>query len=279
MLINTKISLNEKEFKQLSSFIYNNFGIKLPPAKKVLLEGRLQKRLKANQLESFEEYLEYIFSEEGKGEVIHMIDQVSTNKTDFFREPSHFDFLNQQVLPEYQKQGKRELIKIWSSAASSGEEIYTIAISLSEYSRKSNVNMNYSILGTDISVEILKKAIHAVYPEERVSNIPLELKQRYFLKSKNSEKKTVRIKPSLRQKVKFQRLNLMDHDYKVPDNLDVIFCRNVLIYFDKKTQENVLRKQCLKLKKGGYLFLGHSESIIGLNLPLKQIEPTIYKKV
>jgi chemotaxis protein methyltransferase CheR len=208
-----------------------------------------------------------------------MIDQVSTNKTDFFREPAHFEFLNDHVLPEHQKYNSRNPINIWSSAASSGEEIYTIGMSIEEYNEQHNTKVNYSILGTDISVGILKKAVNAIYDEERIVNIPLELKRRYFLKSKNKLKRTVRINSQLRQKSKFQRLNLMDDFYDVPDNFDVVFCRNVLIYFDKKTQEKVVKKQCMKLRKDGYFFLGHSESIIGLDLPLKQIKPTIYKKI
>lgn len=279
MNLQSKATLNETEFNKLSSFIYSNFGIKLPPAKKVLLEGRLQKRLRVTKLNSFKEYLDHIFSEKGKSEIIHMIDQVSTNKTDFFREPVHFDFLNSYVLPEHEKINSGNTIKIWSSAASSGEEIYTIAMSIEEYNRAHNACVDYSILGTDISVEVLKKALNAVYSEERIVNIPLELKRRYFLRSKDELKRTVRINPKLRHKSRFQRLNLMDSSYNVSDILDVIFCRNVLIYFDKKTQEDVVRKQCEKLRKGGYFFFGHSESILGMDLPLKQLKPTIYKKI
>ena len=277
--VGAKVALGDTEFNKLSSFINTNYGIKLPPAKKVMLEGRLQKRLKATRLHSFSDYLDYVFSEEGKSEIIHMIDQVSTNKTDFFREPAHFDFLNNHILPEHQKYSSRNPIKIWSSAASSGEEIYTIGFSIEEFNDNNNNRLDYSILGTDISVEILKKAVSAIYSEERIVNIPLELKRKYFLKSKDQLKKTVRVISQLRQKSKFQRLNLMDNSYNVPDNFDVIFCRNVLIYFDKKTQEDVVRKQCMKLRKDGYFLLGHSESIMGLDLPLKQIQPTIYKKI
>lgn len=275
---NFKISLSDTEFYKLSSFIYSNFGIKLPLSKKVLLEGRLQKRLRATNFSTFKEYIDYVFSDAGAGEIINMIDEVSTNKTDFFREAAHFDFLKEVVLPEHVIDNDRNPIKIWSSAASSGEEIYTIAISVEEYNLRNSPKVNYSILGTDISVEILNKAVNAIYLEERVANIPLEIKRRYFLRSKNKEKRTVKIISELRNKTSFQRLNLMDESYNVPDNLDVIFCRNVLIYFDKKTQEEVVRKQCDKLRSGGYFFLGHSESIIGFDLPLKQIKPTVYKK-
>ncbi len=274
-----KIQLNEREYSKLSQFIYTNYGIKLPPAKKILVEGRLQKRLAATNKKSFSEYLSYVFSKGGAQEIIHMVDQISTNKTDFFREARHFEYLDQVILPEHMKTSKGKPLNIWCSAASSGEEIYTIAMVLEEFNRIGIHTLGYSILGTDISVEILKKAINAVYTIDRVSNIPLHLKKRYFLKSKNQDKPEVRIVSQLRNKTQFQRLNLMDANYSVPPELDIIFCRNVLIYFDKKTQEEVVRKQCTKLKIGGYFFLGHSESILGLDLPLKQIKPTIYVKI
>lgn len=274
-----KARLSGDEFTKLSRFIHTNFGIKLPPSKKVLLEGRLQKRLIATEKKCFKEYLEYAFSDNGQSEIIHMIDQVSTNKTDFFREPDHFDFLNNHILAEHQNFNGTNPIKIWCSAASSGEEIYTISMTLEEYNIKHKTHLDYTVLGTDISVEILKKALNAVYTEERIANIPLELKRKYFLKSKDNQNKSVRINSQLRQKVKFMRLNLMDNSYNVQDDFDVIFCRNVLIYFDKKTQIEVVRKQCKKLRKYGYLILGHSESIIGMELPLKQIQPSVYMKI
>ncbi|MDT8411780.1 MAG: CheR family methyltransferase [Vicingaceae bacterium] len=274
-----KFRLNDEEFVKLSSFIYSNFGIKLPITKKVLLEGRLQKRIKANQFNSFKEYIDFVFSEEGESEIISMIDQVSTNKTDFFREAKHFDFFREVVLENHLKFNDRNPIKVWSSAASSGEEIYTIAISIEEFNRQNNSKIDYTVLGTDISLEILQKAQNAVYTEDRVLNIPIEIKRRYFLRSKDKIKRTVKIIPEIRKKVRFQRLNLMDDNYAVDSDFDVVFCRNVLIYFDKETQEKVVKKQCSKLRVGGYFFLGHSESILGFDVPLKQIKPTVYMKI
>ncbi|MEN8247439.1 MAG: CheR family methyltransferase [Bacteroidota bacterium] len=278
-LVGARNKLTDAQFRKLSSYIYGNFGIKLPPIKKVLLEGRLQKRLKATNKENFKDYLEYVFSDEGQNEVIHMIDQVSTNKTDFFREADHFDFMTKHVLPEFVKRDDREQLKVWSSAASSGEEIYTIGIVIEEFNLINKTNIDYSILGTDISVEILKKAINAVYTVDRVMNLPMHYKHKYLLKSKDPANKTVRVIPQIRKKTWYKRLNLIDRTYDVPDNLDIIFCRNVLIYFDKQTQEDVVRKQAEKLRKGGYFFLGHAESILGMDLPLKQVKPTVYRKI
>ena len=207
-----------------------------------------------------------------------MIDVVSTNKTDFFREPIHFEFLKSVALGNLTKSTTSPL-KIWSAGCSSGEEPYTIAMVINEF-LGSGSTKDFSILGTDISTSILKKAVNAIYTEERVSGIPLELKKQYFLRSKDSDKQLVRIVPKVRSKVKFQRLNFMDPDYpSVPMDFDIVFCRNVLIYFDKPTQERVINRLCAHLKPGGYFFLGHSESIMDMKVPLKQIKPTIYQKV
>lgn len=271
--------LSNADFTVLSNFIYSNYGIKMPQAKKSMLQARLQSRLRKNNITTFKEYCNFVFSgENSDSEVVHMIDTVSTNKTDFYRESAHFEFLEDVVLPEFQTKNTRETMKIWSSACSSGEEAYTIAIVINEFLEK-NKKFDYSILGTDISSRILEKAVNGIYPEERIAPIPLSLKRKYILRNKNKEKADVRIVPELRSKTSFQRLNLMDAGYNVPKNFDVIFCRNVLIYFDRETQEKVINKLCLHLKPDGYFFLGHSESITGISVPLKGIRPTIYRKI
>lgn len=274
-----KVKMKDSTFLKLSKFIYNNYGIQLPLSKKVMLESRLQRRLKANNFQSFDDYCEYLFTAVGQEkEVISMINVVSTNKTDFFREPLHFDFMTETLLPEAYENSTGELFKIWSSASSSGEEAYTIAMTMNEFNQDKKL-MNYSILGTDISTDILEKAQKGIYDEQRIANIPLILKRKYFLRSKNRDKLTVRVIPELRKKVLFRRLNLMDQVYPVADEFDLVFCRNVLIYFDRQTQEKVVQKLCDKLKVGGYLFLGHSESLTSMDLPLKQIKPTIFKRI
>lgn len=268
------------EFHQISTFITSEYGIKLPDFKKTMVEGRLQKRLRITGITSFSQYIDFVFSAEGKGELLEMVDAISTNKTDFFRESSHFDFLNNIFLPMYAQKSAREKLKIWSAAASSGEEIYTIAMVLEEFNTTPETsNVNYSILGTDISIDKLKTAISAIYPVDRIKDIPIMLRDKYLMKSKDEAKKIVRFIPQIRSKASFQRLNLMDSSYDVRESFDIVFCRNVLIYFDKEMQEKVINKLCEKLKRGGYFFLGHSESIIGKDVPLKQVEPTIYQKI
>jgi chemotaxis protein methyltransferase CheR len=268
--------LTNEEFDRLSALVYQECGINLPGSKKVMLESRLNKRLRALNLDSFKEYIQLLAGAEGvANELIHMIDVVTTNKTDFFREPHHFTFLQQHILPELVA-GKNS-IKVWSAACSSGEEPYTLAMVLEDFGRLHH-NFNYEILASDISTAMLQKAALAIYPMERVALIPTEVKKRYLLRSKDMERPTVRISPQLRKKVRFNRINFMDKIISVKEDFDVIFCRNVLIYFDRKTQAEVVMKLVSTLKPGGYLFIGHSESLYQQDLPLVQIKPTIYKK-
>jgi len=272
-----KTQLGDKEFKRLSSFITEELGIKMPEVKRTMLQSRLQKRLNDIQKSSFKEYLDFVFSHEGVAERTVMMDIVTTNKTDFFREPGHFDFMTETMLPEYAAITKRQILKVWSAGCSSGEEPYTIAIVLSEFREKCK-DFDFQITATDISTRMLLKAETAIYAEERVAPVNENLKRKYLLKSKNLQSRTVRIVPELRTKVNFGMLNFMDDDYQVNGLYDVIFCRNVLIYFDRQTQENVINKLCTKLKPGGYFYLGHSESITNFKVPLKQIKSTIFIK-
>jgi chemotaxis protein methyltransferase CheR len=275
----SKEALSEKDFQRLSEFIYGNYGIKMPREKRTMLEGRLAKRLRANRMNSFTEYCDYVFSPQGmENELIHMINVVSTNKTDFFREPGHFEFLHDTVLPEYAEEGRTKPIRIWSAASSSGEEPYTIAMVISEYNRVAKNPMPFSIFGTDISSDILDRALAGVYKDERIDNIPFSYKKRYFMANKDPMKKLVRVVPELRRTCSFMRLNLMDPTYPVNEQFDMIFCRNVLIYFDRPTQEAVINKLCEHLVPGGYFFLGHSESTMGMDVPLQTIRPSLFKK-
>ncbi len=272
-------SLDHKDFVRLSEFITREFGIKMPPVKKIMLQSRLQKRLKDLGFEKFSDYTDYLFSKKGlEEEVIHMIDLVSTNKTDFFRENNHFEYLLNSVLPDLCHHGAKDSLKVWSAGCSSGEEAYTLAIVLSEYKHR-NPYFDFSVYATDISTRMLKTAMMAIYNEDRTDNIPMAIKTKYFLRSKNKEEKKVRIIPELREKVMFARLNLIDDCYTTPFVFDIVFCRNVLIYFDRDIQEKIILKLCSRIKKEGYLFLGHSESIAGLNLPLRHVIPTVFTKI
>lgn len=279
-IVPEKQRMSDNEFRQISTFITSNYGIKLPDFKKTMVEGRLQKRLRATALNSFKDYIELVFSQEGETELLEMVDAISTNKTDFYRESAHFDFLVNRLLPEYAEKNPRGKMKIWSAAASSGEEIYTIAFVIEEFIAKmTGLKIDYSILGTDISIEKLKAAVNAIYESDRIKDVPVDIRNKYLLRSKDRKSNQVRVIPAIRQKTSFQRQNLMDVNYPISKDFDAIFCRNVLIYFDKENQESVINKLCNHLKVGGYFFLGHSESIIGKSVPLKQIMPTVYRKI
>ena len=271
-----KAELSEKDFQAFSEFIYNEYGIKMPPVKRVMLQGRLLKRIRDLNMNSYSEYKEYFFSKEGqRKEIFNFLNVVTTNKTDFFREPIHFDYLRDEVLPQHNGNG---LFKVWSAGCSSGEEPYTISIVLNEYKR-STPGFNFTIQGSDISNKVLSNAAKGVYAENKVSIIPLELKKRYFLKSKDRLNPTVRVKPELQRNIALKHVNLMDSHYDISETFDVIFCRNVLIYFDRATQEKVIGKLCNYLKPGGIFFIGHSESLSGMKVPLEHIKPTIFRKI
>lgn len=274
-----KAQMTVEEFDRLSNFIYRETGIKMPPVKITMLQSRLQKRLRYLNMTSFREYIDYVFGENGAAtEIIHMIDVVSTNKTDFFREPIHFEFLTNEILPEFSELIRGRPLRVWSAGCSSGEEAYTIAMTINEFNARNN-GPDFSILGTDISTDILQRAVDAVYREDRTQCIGETIKKRYFLKSRDPQKKTVRVIQELRKKTAWKRLNFMDPSYDIKDVYDIIFCRNVLIYFDRQTQESVINKLSVHLRAGGFFFLGHSESIMGMDVPLKALKPTIYQKI
>ncbi|MCK5277418.1 MAG: methyltransferase domain-containing protein, partial [Cyclobacteriaceae bacterium] len=255
VIYNTKIS--DKEFNILSDYIYGNFGIKMPPVKRIMLQSRLHKRLRFLNMSDFGEYIDYLFSPEGKKtEITEMMNVVSTNKTDFFREAAHFEFIENHILPKYASERPTRQIKIWSAGCSSGEEVYTICMTLEEYMRLKN-DFNYHVFGTDISTEMLRKANAAIYSNDRTVGISHEHKKRYFLISKDRSANLVKVNAKIRKKASFSRLNFMEKHYDVESGFDIIFCRNVLIYFDRDTQEKVINRLCQKLDTGGYLFLGH----------------------
>ncbi len=272
-----RAELSPADFHKFSSYIYDQFGIKMPDIKRVMLQGRLLKRIRDLKMTSYSQYRDYFFSPEGqKKELYNFLSVVTTNKTDFFREPVHFDFMRNTALPEFYDQGRRH-ISIWSSACSSGEEPYTVAMVMNEYALE-KPGMTFEIIGSDISQNVLEKAARGVYPEKAVSMIPLDLKRKYLLRSKNRENPTVRVAPLLQKNFSLKYLNLMDSVYDIKEGFDIIFCRNVLIYFDRETQERVVQKLCEKLRTGGYLFIGHSESLSNMDVPLTNIKPTIFKR-
>lgn len=273
------VAMSEKEFKRLSEFIHSEVGIKLPLSKKVMVEARLQKRLRTLGMNHYRAYLEFLFSPKGfEEELVHLIDVITTNTTEFFREARHFEILTREVLPSWVgASGPGRPFRVWSAGCSTGEEPYTLSIVLAEFALASP-GFRYSITATDISTRVLSLAKNGVYPEERLGGMAAELKRRYFLRSKDRTKKLVRLAPEVRRGIDFRRLNFMEA-FAFPEPMDVIFCRNVMIYFDRNTQEQLLGKFCNQLRSGGHLFIGHSESLTGMDLPLRQHAPTVYRRV
>ena len=214
-----------------------------------------------------------------EAETVHLIDCVTTNKTDFFREPSHFEFLRDVAVPQLtaRQGGRPPQLKVWSAASSTGAEAYTAAMVLQDLVAAGKV-ARFSILGTDISTEVLREARTAIYPRAFVAPVPAAMQQRYLMRSRDTREDVVRVTPELRRTVNFERLNLMDDSYPFDRDVDVILCRNVLIYFDKPTQQAVLSRLASHLRPGGYLMLGHSESMAGSGVgPLRQVVPTVYQ--
>lgn len=274
------IQLSPQQFKRISQFMEKTTGIKLPDSKRSMIQARLANRLKVLNFDNYSQYIDFVFSsqEHATDEITMMIDLLTTNLTHFFREKPHFDFMEQKVLPTLAENGITRP-ELWSAGCSSGEEPYTLSIVMREYmSKNPGQFIDYSILATDISTRILSKAIDAIYPIETVDKLPYSIKKQYFLKSKDPNKPFAKPKAEVRNKVKFERLNFMDSVFKIQPKKNIIFCRNVLIYFDKPTQLEVIGKLIDCLVPGGFLFLGHSETIFGSNFPIKTVSTTVFQK-
>ncbi len=275
------LHMSDKDFQRFSMFIYAECGVKLPPAKKTMLTSRLVKRLRVLSMDSFSRYYDYVNSPEGRRrELVDMIDVVTTNKTDFFREPRHFDFLVKNALPALADMGRgtgARKLNVWSAGCSSGEEPYTLAIVLAEYYAKHTGD--FQVLATDISTQVLEKARQAIYPEELIHPVPSQMKHKYFLRGKGRQEGFCRVAPALRNRVQIGRLNLNEgnrFDLKV--RMDIIFCRNVIIYFDRDTQRRLFVKFYDQLVPGGFMFIGHSETLHGINDRFATVATSVYRK-
>jgi len=274
-------TISRKSFSRIAGFIHAQVGIKMPESKLTMLQGRLQKRLRHLRISSFDDYAEYLFSPEGmQREIDHLINAVTTNKTDFFREPKHYEVLFREVLPDvyrWNRVGPKRKARVWSAACSTGEEPYTLAMILSEF-REAHPGFDFSILGTDISTRVLEKAVQGIYEENAVAPVPPALRRKYLLRGTGERKGFVRMAPEVRTLVRFRRINLLDEVYGLGEPMDIIFCRNVIIYFDRSTQERVLTSLVANLRPGGYLFMGHSETLNSIRLPVLPIALTVYRK-
>lgn len=268
------LNLSDHDFNRISKYIHEYYGIRLD-GKRDLISSRLSKRVRELDLPSFGKYFDYAIEANHDDELHRMVDSLSTNLTFFFRESKHFDFLQDTVFPELLKSKNRE-VKIWSAGCSTGEEPYSLAMHFSEFSRKNSGMPIPRILATDLSTKVLAAAKAGVYSLEKLKNVSAEMMRLYFLKGHGNSKGRVKVKPELQSMITFKYLNLME-SFPVRGPFDFIFCRNVIIYFDRPTQENLVNKFTQVLKPGGYLFLGHSEGLSGVKHSLKYVAPAVYR--
>lgn len=272
--------LSDLDYETVRKLVYEHSRIDLGANKKELVTARLSKRLRATGIPSLNDYVKLVSTRAGEDELVHLIDAISTNHTFFFREIKHFEFMTSNCLPETvargQKSGDREF-RLWSAASSSGEEAYSIAIQLDDYFSR-QPGWNWLIQATDISTKILEKAKQAVYPLERVRDVRPEWLRQYFQKGINQWEGHYRVKEELRNKISWHHLNLLQPNYPFQKPFHCIWCRNVMIYFDRPTQEILVQKLYDLLVPGGYLMIGHSESLTGIKHPYKAVKPAVYLK-
>lgn len=277
MLTLQEVVLGEEEFRRISDLVYEHCGINLHDGKKELVRSRLAKRLHRGRFTSFSQYIKHVLEDPTGKEFSILIDSLSTNLTKFFREERHFEYMRNQLLPRLvkAKEARGPLrIRGWSAGCSSGEEPYSIALTLLEtFAGKGRWDIR--LLATDVSTRILERAQAGLYERERIEPIPMPLRGKYLITRREGDKERYEVKPALREMVIFRYLNLMK-DWPIKGPLDFIFCRNVMIYFDKPTQARLIRRFYDLLGPGGVLFTGHSESLTGIEHAFKYVQPTIY---
>jgi len=275
------MELKDKEYQLLADLIYKKSGISLGDNKKELVRTRFQKLIRQLGLKSFKEYYEYVVNDKSGSELVRMIDAISTNHTFFFREKDHFDFFSSQGLPDIVKKkaaaGNRK-IRIWCAAASSGEEPYTIIICILE--AMDTYGWDIKMLATDISTKVLAKAVEGRYRSNQLKEMSPLLISKYFDREDVAGEKLYRVKPELKSFITYRRFNLMRPQFPFKGKFDFIFCRNVMIYFDPPTQQNLVQKLLNFLDMGGYLFIGHSETLTGaVKNRVRTVGPALFQKV
>lgn len=270
--------MRESEFEFIRKLVYQRSRICLDAGKREMVSARLGKRLRATNLGTVTEYCRLLQSPEAGEELAHLIDAISTNHTFFFRENAHFDFVRDRILPEMSQRQRAERwprFLAWSAACSSGEEPYSLAITLQE---SLGATWDWHIQCTDISHRVLDQANRGIYREDVVDRMPPATVRKYFQKGIGPQQGNYRVRAELRQHLSFQQLNLLEHESPLTEPFHVIFCRNVMIYFDRQTQEELVRRLTRRLVPGGYLLVGHSESLAGIGHTLELVRPATYRR-
>ena len=274
--ISREYTYTQADFEKVKKMIYASTGISLSDSKMNMVYSRLARRLRVHSLKSFKEYLN-LLENAGSAEQQEFVNALTTNLTAFFRENHHFDYLTRTLVPEFlQRNRQYRRLRIWSSGCSTGEEPYSLAIALRE-SLPETGGWDVRILATDIDSAVLSKAAEAVYPAERVAGVEQGRLRRWFQRGRGARSGMVRLKPEIRSLVEFYQLNLIQ-EWAMSEPMDFIFCRNVMIYFDKKTRVKLVERYANNLCDGGYLFIGHSESLFNLTDRFELIGNTIYRK-
>ncbi len=272
-------TLSAAAYRARAGLVFQHSRIRLGPEKQSMVANRLRKRLRTLELTSFDDYCDVLHSAQGPDEIEQLVDLITTNHTRFYREPEHFTLLTNLLLPELLPRlaGKASLLRVWSAAASSGEEPYSLAIALTEFSRL-HPAVDWIIEASDISHRMLDYARQGIYPLDRSHTLPPEVLRLYFDRGVGARAGTCRVKAEVRKKVRFQRINLFQAEYPVSGEQHVIFCRNVMIYFDPPSREILVQKLTRQLAPGGYLVIGHSESLMGIRHPLEPVRQSIFRK-
>lgn len=269
------VAITDKEFKQLADYIKSNYGINLKKEKQALVTGRLQNVLIQENFNSFTDYYNHIIMDKSGEAVVALVDKITTNHTFFMREVDHFYFFRDKVLPYLKTEVKDKDLRIWCAACSSGEESYTLAMILDQYFGEEKMWWDTKLLATDISERVLNIAKSGVYSNERTVPLPNFWKQHYFKKLDAERSKIV---DRIRNEVIYRKFNLMDNIFPFKRKFHVIFCRNAMIYFDAETKNNLINKFYDHMEYGGYLFIGHSESISRESTRFKYVMPAVYRK-
>lgn len=268
----------DRDYEFIRDLVYRHSRINLGADKKELVSARLGKRLRATGLADITAYCRHLQGPKSAEELPHLIDVISTNHTYFFRENAHFDFLTQTILPELTKDRRVSRLNFWSAACSSGEEPYTLALTLEHYFSQHSPRLPWQIDATDISNPVLQKAREGVYRSESVDKIPPALLKTFFQPGAGADAGSFRVKPALQQNIRFRQLNLLGPSLPFTEPFQVIFCRNVMIYFDRATQEELVARLARLLMPGGYLLVGHSESLTSVRHTLQSVRPAVYRR-
>jgi len=277
---NRPSSLSPQQFERIRVMVESELGVQLPPSKRAMVQARLARRCRELGLERADQYCAYLFGGSAAGEATHLLDAITTNFTYFYREPQQLDLFAADLLPGLvdTARSERRPLRLWCAASSTGEEVWTLAMLAQEAAAQRAPGVETRIWASDVSTRVLETATRAVYRVDALEKLPVGWQDRYFLRSRDASTGRVRVVPELRRCATFHNINLMAQTYPVPGELDAVFIRNVLIYFDAETRRAVVERVCRHLRPGGLLFLGASEAVTGTTLPLRPLGRAIYQR-